>query len=85
MTRRPKKLDEVLGARIKPSRFDDHCTHCGNDLNYEVLVQLFSGVRLDSGKDKTCRYACPHCGSIQLIHLQVSFVVQATGMRRKRK
>lgn len=75
-----------FGLPPKPQvRFDDCCTKCGVDLDHEVLLELFAGVRFDPSKQPSMRYPCPSCDAVQLIHLQVSFTVSSTGKRKKRK
>lgn len=74
-----------MGPRPPKRRFDDCCNRCGYDLDYDKLFELFVGVRLEKSKRKSVRYACPECGSISRIELDISFVVEATGMRKKIK
>lgn len=66
-------------------RYDDCCNKCGCDLDYDKLFGLFEGVRLQLNKHPSVRYACPECGAIQVIELDISFIVVATNMRKKLK
>lgn len=85
MIKRSKKLESILGKTPPTTRYDDHCTKCGEDLDHEKLAELFEGVRVDINTPKQARYACPYCDSIQLVSLDISFTIRATGMRRKKK
>jgi prepilin signal peptidase PulO-like enzyme (type II secretory pathway) len=60
--------------RKKP-RHDEHCPHCGNDLGWLRLFQMFASFTLKDADGDLYEITCRHCKRPLLVEPVVGFTI----------